>query len=368
MFYKFDVKLIEYTLGDERKVQVTFESKENETIVTEVFEAEDTHSIELPHNGWQAILENFKKYVEEKMKLTDQKITPFLWFDNQAKEAASFYTSVFKNGKITAETLYSDEGARAAGMPKGAIMTMAFQIEGYDFVAINGGPIFKISPVISFFVHCDSEKEIDTLWQKLSEGGTVMMQLDKYPFSEKYGWIQDKFGLSWQLIIPGRTQKIAPCFMFVGDQHLKAEEAINFYTGIFENSSIIHLEKYGAGQGPEGGVVHCRFELEGQEFVAMDSHMQMPYNFSPAISMLVGCKNQEELDYYWNKLSEGGDESAQQCGWLKDKYGVSWQVIPDALGQMMGDADPKKAGRAMQAMMQMKKIDIKGLEDAFNNA
>ena len=119
------------------------------------------------------------------------------------------------------------------------------------------------------------------------------MELDKYPFSEKYGWIQDKFGVSWQLILPGRTQKIAPCFMFSGDQHKKAEEAINFYISVFKNSAIIQLERYEKDQGPEGAVVHAKFTLEGQEFIAMDSHMELPHNFNPAISMVVNCKRRK---------------------------------------------------------------------------
>ena len=246
-------------------------------------------------------------------------------------------------------------------------MTAAFQIEGQDFVAINGGPVFKITPVISFFVSCETSQEIDVLWQRLSEDGTVMMELDRYPFSEKYGWVQDKFGVSWQLILPGRKQKIAPCFMFAGDQHRKAEEAIRFYISVFRNSGIIQLERYKAGEGPEGAVVHAKFTLDSLEFIAMDSHMEQPMNFSPAISMVVNCETQEEVDYYWEKLSDGGYEEAQQCGWLQDKYGVSWQIVPSALSELLSDPDPAKSGRVMRAMLQMKKIDINALQKAYDH-
>jgi len=292
-----------------------------------------------------------------------QKITPFLWFDNQTEEAVYFYTSIFKNSKIKTTSRYGKEGAQASGMPENSVMTMAFQIEGQNFVAINGGPVFQITPTISFFVNCESIQEIDLLWDKLSEGGMVMMELDNYPFAEKYGWIQDKFGVSWQLILPEREQKITPCFMFTGDQHKKAEEAIHFYTSIFKDSGIIQLERYGKEVGPEGAVVHCKFTLNGQEFVAMDSHENMPMNFNPAISMVVNCETQEELDYYWDKLSEGGFEGAQQCGWLQDKFGVSWQIVPEVLGELL--SNPAKSANVMQALLQMKKLDIRTLKEAY---
>ena len=301
-----------------------------------------------------------------KKRGTTQKITPFLWFDNQAKDVAHFYTSIFSNSKINIVTHYGAAAEKAAGVKKGSIMTVAFQIEGQEFVALNGGPVFNITPSISFFVHCNSIQEIDALWEKLSEGGTVMMELDHYPFSEKYGWIQDKFGVSWQLILPDRIQKIAPCLMFAGNQHKKAEEAINFYISVFPNSKIIQLERYKAGQGPEGAIVHSKFALNGQEFIAMDSHQELPYNFNPAVSMVVDCETQEDIDYYWEKLSEGGDEMAQQCGWLQDKYGVSWQIVPTGWSDIM--LDPEKSEKAMEAVFQMKKIDIKTVQRAMEKS
>jgi predicted 3-demethylubiquinone-9 3-methyltransferase (glyoxalase superfamily) len=154
--------------------------------------------------------------------------------------------------------------------------------------------------------------------------------------------------------------------MFTGEQHKKAEEAVRFYTSVFNNSDIIQLERYKAGEGPEGAVVHSKFTLLGQEFVAMDSHIPLPYNFDPAISLVVNCETQDELDYYWDKLADGGYEGAQQCGWLQDRYGLSWQVVPATLGEMLSDPDPAKSGRVMQAILQMKKIDIKSLLQAYD--
>ena len=157
-------------------------------------------------------------------------------------------------------------------------------------------------------------------------------------------------------------QKITP-FLWFDD---KAEEAVSFYTSIFKNSKIGKIARYGdAGAQvsgrPKGTVMTMAFQLEGQEFVALNGGPQ--FKFTEAISFVVNCQTQEEVDKYWNKLSAGGQEV--QCGWLKDKYGLSWQIVPTILGEMLSDPDPKKAERVMKAMLQMKKIDIKGLKQAY---
>jgi len=141
-----------------------------------------------------------------------------------------------------------------------------------------------------------------------------------------------------------------------------AEEAAQHYTSIFKNSKILHVSRYGdAGPGPKGMAMIVNFQLEGQEFIALNGGPQ--FKFTEAISLLVNCEAQHEVDELWRKLSAGGAES--QCGWLKDKFGLSWQIIPTALGKMLGDKDPKKAGRVMQAMLQMKKIELPTLERAY---
>lgn len=294
-----------------------------------------------------------------------QRITPFLWFDTQAEEAVKFYVSIFKNSRIKAVTHYGEAGARASGRAKGTVMTVAFQLEGQEFAALNGGPIFKFTPAISFFVSCKTEKEIDQLFKKLSDGGGILMPLDRYPFSEKFGWVNDKFGVSWQLILASATQKIAPCLLFVREQHGKAEEAMNFYVSVFRNSRISMIERYEKGEDVPGTVKHAKFSLGGQEFIAMDSGLDHQFTFTEATSFVVNCESQDEVDYYWEKLTKGGDEKAQQCGWLKDKYGVSWQVFPVVLGEMLRDKDPKKSERVTQAFLPMKKFDIKKLKQAY---
>jgi len=295
-----------------------------------------------------------------------QKITPFLWFDTQAEDASNFYVSVFKNSRIKTVTHYGPEGAKASGQEDGSVMTVDFQIEGQDFTAINGGPVFEITAAISFFVNCETEQEIDTLWSKLAEGGSVLMKLNQYPFSEKFGWLKDKFGVTWQLMIGEGMQKITPFFMFGGEQSGKAEEAMNFYISIFKGSGIIHLERYEAAEKEaEGTIKYASFSLNEQEFMAMDSIREHSFSFTPALSLVVNCETQEEIDHFWDKLSEGGDERAQQCGWLQDMYGVSWQIIPSEIGKMIIDTDPEKSGSVMKAMLQMKKLDLNVLREAY---
>src|SRR5215471_16187578 len=255
-----------------------------------------------------------------------QKITPFLWFDNQAEEALNLYTSVFENSKIGNMARYDEASAKASGRPAGSVMTGNFQIEGEEFIALNGGPIFKINPSISFFANSKTESEVVEWYNKLSVGGAVLMPLDKYPFSDKYAWVQDKYGVSWQLIlsIGEIKQRIVPSMMFVGKVCGKAEEAINFYTSIFsaarggKTSQIGNIFRYGTNQSPdkEGTVVFGDFELNGRWFAAMDSAHEHKFAFNEAISFVVNCESQEQIDYYWNKLVEGGEES--MCGWLKD--------------------------------------------------
>ena len=271
---------------------------------------------------------------------------PCLWFDEQAKAAAELYCSAFENSTITADTP----------------MVVTFELEGIKFMGLNGGPMFKINPSISFFVLCNSVEEIDAKWEKLSAGGTVMMPLNKYPWSEKYGWCQDKYGVNWQLMMGNNGgQKIYPSFMFTQQQSGKAEAAINFYTTVFKDTAIKTINRYGKGEGDiEGTIKYAEFSLNGQLFSAMDSSAPHAFIFNEGVSIVVPCETQEEIDYYWDKLTEEGQES--QCGWLKDKFGVSWQIIPAILGQLM--TDKEKAPRVMQAFMKMKKFDIEQLLNA----
>ncbi|KKS96428.1 MAG: 3-demethylubiquinone-9 3-methyltransferase [Candidatus Gottesmanbacteria bacterium GW2011_GWA2_43_14] len=297
-----------------------------------------------------------------------QKITPFLWFDREAEEAAKFYTSAFKNSKLGKIAYYGKEGYEVHKMTAGTVMTAEFTIEGMKFAALNGGPIFKFNPSLSFHVAAKSVDEVDKLWKILSEGGSVLMELGSYPFSRRYGWLQDRYGLSWQIFYVGEReiiQKITPVLMFVGKVSGKAEEAVTFYTTVFHRAKVASIQRYGKGELPdeEGTVKYASLVLENMQFGAMDSAHGHKFSFNEAVSFLVECENQKEVDYFWDKLSASPED--EQCGWLKDKYGLSWQIVPKQLDEFMGDPDPVKAGRVMEVMLKMKKISIGELEKAY---
>jgi predicted 3-demethylubiquinone-9 3-methyltransferase (glyoxalase superfamily) len=174
-------------------------------------------------------------------------------------------------------------------------------------------------------VVCKTEQETETLWNKLIEGGTILMEYDKYEWSLKYGWVQDRFGISWQLSYTEKDevgQKFTPMLLFTGERNGRAENAIHFYTSLFENSSIMGIMRYWQGENAVlGAVQHAQFKLGKQVFMAMDSSLQHNFGFNEAVSLVVECDTQQEIDNYWYKLTESGEES--QCGWLKDQFGVS---------------------------------------------
>jgi predicted 3-demethylubiquinone-9 3-methyltransferase (glyoxalase superfamily) len=290
-----------------------------------------------------------------------QKTTTHLWFDKEAKEAAEFYVSTFPESKIMNSTLLQDT-------PSGSVDIVTFELLGREFQAISAGPLFKFNPSVSFHVICKTKDEVDEIWKKLSHGGMVLMELGAYPFSERYGWVQDKYGLSWQLIYPGGTDvkpKITPVIMFVGSVFGKAEEAINFWTSVFHDGKIDSVLRFGKGEEPEkvGTLKYGAFSLLGQEFGAMDSAYEHAFAFNEAISFIVYCNTQEEIDYYWEKLSAVPE--AEQCGWLKDIYGFSWQIVPTAMGEMMSKGSKEQLARVTEAFLKMKKFDIESLQRAY---
>ena len=293
-----------------------------------------------------------------------KQITPCLWFAKEAEEAASFYCSLFSISKIESISHYGKEGFEVHGQKEGTVLTVGFRLNGQPFTTLNGGPIFKFNPSISFYVVCGTEKEVDFLWENLSQGGTVMMPLNAYDWSKKYGWLNDRYGLSWQISldkIENTGQKFSPALLFMGELHAKAEEAVNFYTSVFPGSSIKGILRYGKDENEtEGTVKHAQFTLNNQTYMIMGNSQPNDFNFNESISFQVFCGNQDEIDYYWNKLSEGGSEG--QCGWLKDRYSVSWQIIPEILEELM--SNPEKAGSVMKAFLPMKKFDIEKLKQA----
>ena len=278
-----------------------------------------------------------------------EQITPCLWYNAQAKEAATLYCSVFENAKITAQSP----------------MVIEIDVAGQNFILLDGGPMYHPNPSISFYYICEAEEELNRIWDAFTKEGQVMMPLDKYPWGEKYGWLTDKFGVSWQLalgIISEVGQKITPCFLFTGKQYGRVEEAIAHYASIFKNNAVDGILRYGAGEAPdeEGKVKHAQISLNGNKFMLMESAHDHKFSFSDGVSLTIHCDTQEEIDYYWNKLTESGEES--MCGWLKDKFGVSWQIVPEILNKIL--SDPAKAGKAAQAFMSMRKLNIEQIVQA----
>jgi predicted 3-demethylubiquinone-9 3-methyltransferase (glyoxalase superfamily) len=286
--------------------------------------------------------------------MNNQKITPFLWFNDNAEEAVNHYTSVFENSKISS----------LSRMPDGKVLTVGFELAGQSFAALNGGPMYTMNPSVSFFVICETATEVDNVWEKLMVGGTALMALGTYPWSGRYGWGKDRFGLTWQVMmgkIGDYGQKIVPCMMFAGDLHARADEAIGFYLSVFKEKNGANIDRYTAEEpAPEGSVKHAQFKLNGNAFTIMGSAMPHAFVFNEALSFVVFCDSQAEIDYYWSSFTEGGG-SESRCGWLKDKFGISWQIVPPILSQLLGSKDPASAQFAMNAMLKMNKIVIADL-------
>ncbi len=297
-----------------------------------------------------------------------QKIIPHLWFATEAKEAAYFYADTFPDSKVTNESVITDT-------PSGDCDLVSFEIMGTSFMAISAGPLFTFNPSVSFMVNFDPSQDadartrIDTVWEKLSEGGKVLMPLGEYPFSERYGWIEDKYGLSWQLIYTNpegeERPRIIPSMLFTGDVYGKAEEASEYYLSLFPDAKRGALMRYGPGREPDTAqaLMFTDFMLAGQWFVAMDSAHNHNFAFNEAVSFIVHCETQEEIDHFWEKLSAVPE--AEQCGWLKDAYGLSWQIVPTAMNEMMQAGSAEQIARVTEAFLQMKKFDIATLRAAY---
>lgn len=297
------------------------------------------------------------------------RIVPCLWFDDQAELAAARYAEIFLEGRILGVSHYPEAGENPSGRPPGSVLTVEFVAAGQRFTALNGGPLFIPNPSISFFVHVDSAREADRVYGLFADRGTELVALGAYPWSERYGWVQDRFGVSWQVLAGRRTPggaTIVPCLMFSGAQHGRAEEAMRVYAAAFEDGHVVSAERYEPDEGPQGTVKHGRFVIGGQEMAAMDSHIDHGFGFNEAISLQLMCKDQPGIDHKWRALSDGGEEGP--CGWLKDRFGVSWQVVPEDVATWMTSGDREARDRAFAAMLQMKKLDLAALRRAYAGA
>lgn len=299
------------------------------------------------------------------------RIVTHLWFNRVVREAAEFYISVFGgDSKIDIVRTIPDT-------PSGPVETVTFSVWGFPFMGIGAGPEFKFNPSVSFHVICQTTSEVDALWEKLIGGGKALMELGEYPFSKRYGWLMDRYGVSWQIIFASEDidpkQRIKPVLLFTGDVYGKVTEAIDFYTSVFNRSplatvgesKVYNISRYGKGHEPdrEDAVMYSDFSLLGIRFGAMESAHEHKFSFNESVSFMVVCRTQQEMDYFWEHLSAVPD--AEQCGWLKDKYGVSWQIVPEELESLMADADPERNRRVTKALLAMKKLDIAILKQAY---
>lgn len=276
-------------------------------------------------------------------------IYPCLTLKGKVAEAADFYISTFGEGKIAQTSPF----------------VILIELSGQKIMLLNDGPASSPNASISFMVISETAEETEQYWNKLTAGGKVFMPLDSYPWSTKYGWVEDKYGVSWQLYTGSKTdtpQKFCPTLMFTGTKAGKAAEAVHFYTGLFPKSHIEGIMEYVEGDGDTPGLVkHAQFVINGFIAMAMDSSAEHGFSFNDAVSLVVNCDTQDEIDRYWEQLTaDGGQEVA--CGWLTDKYGVSWQIVPKVLGQLI--TDPEHGQQAINAMMKMKKLIIADLENA----
>ena len=300
-----------------------------------------------------------------------QKIIPHLWFDTQAKEAADFYVSVFPDAKIVSSVVIPDT-------PSGDCDFITFNVSGQDFMALSAGPDFTLNPSVSFMVNFDpshddqAEAHLRELWDKLSDGGSALMPLDAYPYSKLYGWVKDKFGITWQLILTNPDGEprpfIVPSLMFSGEHVNQAEDAMKFYIETFKDAKVGTVARYPEATGPakKDALMFADFTLAGQWFAAMDSGVEQDFTFNEAISLLVNCETQTEIDELWGKLSAVPE--AEQCGWLKDKFGVVWQISSAEMDTMFREGTPAQVKAMTKAFMPMKKIEIAPIKAAYDSA
>ncbi len=296
-----------------------------------------------------------------------QRIVPCLWFDKEAREAAEFYTSLLPDSEVKSTVVIHNTPSDDADV---VIFTMA----GFEFMALGAGPFFKPNPSISFMLNFDPSQDpeaktrIDEVWNKLIEGGKVLMPLDKYPWSERYGWIEDKYGFSWQLILTNpegeERPRVVPSMLFTKGAYGKAEEASDLYISLLKDSKRGTIMRHPAESGPEveGKVMFTDFKLWGVWLAAMDGGSEHDFAFSEGVSLMIYCDNQEEMDELTNALSAVPE--AEQCGWIKDKYGVSWQIVFVGVDEILASDDEAAKARYTEAMLKMKRLDIAELERA----
>ena len=289
-----------------------------------------------------------------------QKIVPHLWFDTQALEAVELYVSLFEDSKILNTAMLYDT-------PSGDAQTVEFELAGFEFAAISAGPYFTFNSSISLMVACETKEEVDRLYHSLIEGGSELMPLGTYDFSQWYAWISDKYGLNWQIMLVeniNEHKKVRPCLLFGMEACGKTQEAMDYYANVFSESKVGYVNHYQEGEVHDirAKINYAELEIFDLEMVMMDHGYGGEAIFNEAISFMIQCEDQKEIDYYWEKLSFV--TQAEACGWVKDQFGLSWQIIPKILSELLSNGTEQELERVMKAFMEMKKFDIAALEKA----
>ncbi|PQM73846.1 VOC family protein [Corynebacterium sp. J010B-136] len=291
-----------------------------------------------------------------------QKIVPNLWFDQNIDQAANFYASVLPNAHVQKGFSHPDTGEA---------ITTDVVIEDYRITLINGGPYATPNPSISFFLNFDpsqrqdAEADLKRVWNALTADGEILMELGEYPFSKLYGWVTDRFGFNWQLMLSNPDNEprpfIVPSLMFCGAAQGKATEAVDYYTELFDVAALANRVTYetmgvaGDKNSPDAipqpsHVAFSDFHIFNHWFAAADSGVAQDITFTPAVSFMLFVQDQRELDHYWNALSASPE--AEQCGWLEDKFGLSWQIAPQNLPDLLSKP------HGFENMLKMKKLVI----------
>ena len=284
-------------------------------------------------------------------------IVPCLWFDDQAEQAAAFYIEAFGDGGMLSLSRYPQSFDNPAGKPRGGVMAVEFELAGCRFTAVNGGPEFEVNPSISFVAHVVGAAEAKRLFGAL---GVCAKET-----AESLGRVTDRFGVTWQVArVCEAPARVAPCLGFFGGQRGQADAALAFYASVFPGSAMTSGASRTASAAGEGAHRHGRLVFRGGEILALDSHLDYDGGFNEGVSLQVLCNAQKDVDHYWQALSQGG--SAGMCGWLRDRFGVHWQIAPARSTDWLCSQDDAARDRVFATMMEMRKLDIQALQRAFD--
>lgn len=284
----------------------------------------------------------------------NQKIIPALWFEKDAMDAAEYYIDIFPESSV-----FNTVTSYDVPSPSGYSVTVRFKLCNQDFVAIDGAPEFKTSSAVSLSYTTTDKDELNRVWYKLMNDGYAVIEYGEHEFNPESGWVRDRYGIMWQLSLSEKDaeQRIKPTLLFSNDMNSKAEEAAAFYTEIFANSNVNNIVHYGKD-------AKVSFTLSQFEMYAMDDDTKDDQQFNEAVSLMVMCEDQAEINYLWEKLSAVKESEA--CGWLKDNYGVSWQIVPRRLDEMYENASKEQNANLTDAILEMKKLNLETLEEVYS--